>query len=99
MPATWQAHDEAAARAAHVVTIGSPSAAAVWGERVAADSRSRQVAVAIGPTSEQAAKKLGGFAAVHMPREGSRGLRAWAEAVREAVATLQRSGPSQFSVD
>eukprot|EP01033_Poteriospumella_lacustris_P010882 gene10884-7741_t len=99
VPATWQADDDATARAAHVVTIGSPSAAAVWTARVAADSRSRQVAVAIGPTSQQAAKKLGGFAAVHMPREGSRGLRAWAETVREVVATVHGSGRSRFGVD
>jgi uroporphyrinogen-III synthase len=43
--------------------------------------------VAIGPTTAAAAADMG-YRNVHQPREGSKGVEAWANAVRAAVSTL-----------
>ena len=54
-PEPWSEHQYAAARRADVVALASPSAAEVWASRVGVNF----IAVPIGPTSEEAARKLG----------------------------------------
>jgi uroporphyrinogen-III synthase len=49
----------------------------IWAERIG----TFQPAIVIGPTSEKAAKSQG-FTIVHSPKEGSKGIEAWANTVR-----------------
>lgn len=79
----------ALAESVHIVTVASPSTVDVWCTRLSPDIRSRQIAVAIGPTSEQVARSSGGFAQVTMPVEGSKGIEAWANAVKQAIASIE----------
>lgn len=81
VPATWTEEQTALARTVDIVTIGSPSAAKTWAERVGTDF----IAVVIGPTSARAAEKLG-FKQVLCP-EGSKGIEAWADLVKKAAAS------------
>mmetsp|Transcript_20133 Transcript_20133/g.43288 ORF Transcript_20133/g.43288 Transcript_20133/m.43288 type:complete len:219 (-) Transcript_20133:74-730(-) len=72
--APWVEDATAAARAASVVSFASPSAVRVWQERAGTSA----VAVCIGETSAQEARRLG-FAHVLFPE--SPGIEAWSETI------------------
>jgi len=74
VPATWASEQLSLARAATVVTFGSPSAVRVWAERAGNEA----VAVCIGGTSAAEARRVG-FQRVHCPDEP--GVEAWADTV------------------
>ncbi len=63
-----------------IVTFASPSAVKNWAAHVG----TLAVAVAIGPTTADAARKAG-FTEVHSPKEGSRGLGTWAALINEVA--------------
>ena len=83
VPSIWSAEQEALARSMDIVTFASPSSVKIWSEKVG----TAFTAVVIGPSSAKAANSAG-FERVVSP-EGSKGLGAWAEAIKGAVLVLQ----------
>jgi uroporphyrinogen-III synthase len=83
VPATWTDEDFKTSKTIDIVTFASPSAIRIWTERCGSD----QIAVVIGPTSLEAAKKCG-FSKVYAP-QGSKGLQAWADKIREVALSLK----------
>ncbi|EOD23594.1 hypothetical protein EMIHUDRAFT_54867, partial [Emiliania huxleyi CCMP1516] len=74
--AEWGPSEEEAARAASVVSFGSPSAVRVWHERVGSGA----VAACIGETSAAQARELG-FSQARVIAPDSPGVEAWAETI------------------
>lgn len=72
-----------------IVTFGSPSTVQIWAEKlgITAGSNYDTPVVVIGPTSQRAAEEAG-YRRVVSPEEGSKGLEAWANAVRRAAENL-----------
>lgn len=83
VPAVWSEEQLLRARTIDIVTFASPSAVRIWSEKVGTDF----TAVVIGPTSAKEAMKQG-FRGVISP-EGSKGIGAWAEKIKIAVADFQ----------
>ena len=73
-PAAWDEADLQAAKAADIVTFASPSAVAVWAERVG----TAQPVACIGETSAEASDRAG-FGTVAFP--DAPGMGGWVEAV------------------
>ena len=63
-----------------IVTFASPSAVHNWADNVGTSLP----AVAIGPTTAAAARKLG-FCNVYSPKVGSKGVKPWVELIKEIV--------------
>jgi uroporphyrinogen-III synthase len=78
--APWSADQLEMAKQTDIVTFASPSTVKVWASRAG----TRATAVVIGPTSAVSAEKAG-FADVRAP-QGSKGVEAWAELIRETAA-------------
>ena len=82
VPAEWTEDQLNSAKSIDIVTFASPSAVKIWNEKVGNEF----IAVAIGPTSHNAAQKLG-FKAVFSP-DGSKGVDAWAKLIIEIASNL-----------
>eukprot|EP00981_Chlorochromonas_danica_P003180 scaffold633_cov288-Ochromonas_danica.AAC.15 len=87
--ASWSSCDVSKAQLVDIVTFGSPSTVEIWAEKlgITAGSNYDTPVVVIGPTSQRAAEAAG-YRRVVSPEEGSKGLEAWANAVRRAAADL-----------
>jgi len=80
VPAVWTKEQQEMARTVDIVTIASPSAAKIWSETAGTN----YTVVAIGPTSQNAAEKIG-YKQVLCPRGGSQGIEAWAKEILKFV--------------
>lgn len=85
IPATWSKEQEELASSMDIVTFASPSAVKIWSEKVGTN----YIAVVIGPSSAKAATSLG-FTRIVSP-EGSKGIQAWADTVKEVVMELKNN--------
>ncbi len=80
LPTEWTETDLARARTCSIATFTSPSAVRNWVAKVGNSA----TAVVIGPTTEQAALSEG-FTRVLVPPDGSKGLKPFAELIRETA--------------
>lgn len=86
VPAEWTEDQLDSAKSVDIVTFASPSAVKIWHEKVG----NKFIAVTIGPTSHNAAVKLG-FKSVFSP-DGSKGVDAWAKLIVEIASNLESNG-------
>lgn len=90
VPAEWSIEAEAAAASASVATFGSPSAVKTWAARLGVRHLDRNSALAacIGETSAKACREAGwSDATIFYPEKP--GIQGWAEAVRNALTSLE----------
>ena len=80
VPAEWNDEQLNSAKNVDIVTFASPSAVKIWNEKVG----NKFIAVTIGPTSHNAAEKLG-FTSVFSP-DGSKGVDAWANLIKKIAS-------------
>jgi len=81
VPAVWSPAQLELAKSCDVATFASPSTVRVWAERVG----TVQQAVVIGPTSAKACRSAGWPEERISCPEGSKGIEAWAELVKQAA--------------
>lgn len=83
IPSIWTEEELILAKSIDIVTFASPSAIKIWTERCG----NHAIACVIGPTSLQAAKKLG-YEKVFSPKE-SKGIEAWSQVIKETIETFE----------
>jgi len=91
IPSVWTEEQYKVAHNIKIVTFASPSAVKTWAERCGTSA----TAVVIGPTSANAARKLG-FAKLHAP-EASAGVEVWAKLICQVAENIQKEIDSNSS--